>query len=72
MTTRRRKDPTLAEVLAELGLSYEHEGPGKPTRIMRDSVEVFRGRAGDVWAWLRETQQYSDRVAGPISMKGQE
>ena len=50
---------TLHEQLLELGLVHLPADAVVPgiRRILRDGGEVFRGTAGEVWAWLRETKQ---------------
>lgn len=61
-------EPTLNEVLRELGYSTrDAEGIagalGKKAILDEDGDVVFEGRAGAVWAWLREEGLYPRKGA---------
>jgi hypothetical protein len=48
---------TLSEVLAALGYTTAPAGHYRKHVIDADGVTVYTGRAHQVWAWLRDTEQ---------------
>lgn len=62
-------EPTLHEALLARGLTHEPSGsPGCGVRVvLRDGVQVFRGRASAAWEWLRagEPSQAQGAPQGP-------
>lgn len=54
---RKLADETLNETLADLGYRAMRDPanqPGVKMILAKGDVEVFRGRADEVWAWLRQ------------------
>lgn len=50
-------EPTLEEALAARGLTHKPtRTPGVRSVETAAGMVVFRGRAGEVWAWLKATE----------------
>jgi hypothetical protein len=56
---KAKADPTLHEVLAELGYSTQPSGRGNGyiRDVLQDGVVIWQGSAHECWSWLRSSGQ---------------